>query len=405
MTRYILRRLLSGLVTLWGISLITFAVIQFTPGDPAQIQVAGIQDRRVSAEMYEQLREYYGLDRPLIVQYWNWLTRLVGMERVYSVRLLATPTEPTDALIAEVKKFYPDLPDAEIHVLLERLPLTLGSRADRVWAEEAKARLELAGARASTSTRFRLVLFDLGRSFHDGLPVATKIGNAFWPTVTVAGISIFVAFLISVPIGIYSAARQNGPFDKIVSTTLYMLYSIPSYVMGMILILVLGVWLELLPFRGMRSDSFHLLSPLGQLWDYARHYVMITFCFTFGSLAYYSRFVRQNLLEVIRQDYIRTARAKGLGETKVVLKHAFVNSLIPFITLLGLTFPAILSGSVILETMFNWPGIGRLYFESVLQRDYPTLMALNFITAAMVLGGTLLADLAYGLVDPRVSYD
>ncbi len=325
MLRYITRRFLSGLVTLWGITLLTFFVIQLAPGDPAQIQTASIQDRRVSAEMYNQLREYYGLDRPIPVQYAQWLGRLVTL--------------------------------------------------------------------------------DLGRSFHDGLPVKTKIANAFWPTVTVAMLSLVIAFIISIPIGVYSAARQDGPFDKIVSTFLYMLYSVPSYVMGMLLILLLGVKLNWLPFRGMRSDEFDMLSPTGQLWDYARHFVMITFCFTFGSLAYYSRFVRQNLLEVIRQDYIRTARAKGLGETTVILRHAFVNSLIPFITLLGLTFPALLGGSVILETMFNWPGIGRLYFESVLQRDYPTLMALNFITAAMVLAGTLMADLAYGLVDPRVSYE
>lgn len=325
MLKYIARRLGWGLVTLWGITLITYGVIRLAPGDPAKLQVYSIQDKRVSADMYKRLSEYYGLNEPVYKQYFKWLGRL------------ATG--------------------------------------------------------------------NLGQSFADGLPVSRKIANAFWPTVTVAAISLFVAFLISVPIGVYSAARQNGPFDKTVSTILYMLYSVPSYVMGMLLILYFGVKLDLLPFSGMRSIDHEQLSATGKAWDYARHYVMITFCFTFGSLAYYSRFVRQNLLEVIRQDYIRTARAKGLGEGRVILKHAFVNSLIPFITLLGLTFPALLSGSVILETMFNWPGIGRLYFESVMQRDYPTLMALNFITAAMVLAGTLLADLAYGLADPRVTYD
>ena len=133
--------------------------------------------------------------------------------------------------------------------------------------------------------------------------------------------------------------------------------------------------------------------------------MMITFCFTFGNLAYYARFVRQNLLEVIRQDYVRTARAKGLPERTVILRHAFRNSLIPLVSLIGLTFPFVLSGSVILEYMFNWPGLGRLYFESVLGRDYPTIMALNFITAVLVLVTTFVADLAYGWVDPRVSYE
>lgn len=316
---------MTGLVTLLGITIITFVIIQLAPGDPAEIKTMGIQDLRVSTRVYEQLRDYYGLDKPIAVQYFSWLKRLVTG--------------------------------------------------------------------------------NLGNSFQDGLKVSSKIRAALWPTMSVSLISIALSFLISVPIGIYSAARQDGPFDRIVSTFLYMLYSVPSYVMGMFLILYLGVKFNLLPFRGMHSDNFSQLSTTGQWLDYGKHYLMITFCFTFGSLAYYSRFVRQNLIEVIRQDYIRTARAKGVSEPVVILHHAFRNSLIPFVTLLGLTFPAILSGSVILENMFNWPGLGRLYFESVLMRDYPTLMALNFISALLVLLGTLFADLAYGLVDPRVSYE
>jgi peptide/nickel transport system permease protein len=144
---------------------------------------------------------------------------------------------------------------------------------------------------------------------------------------------------------------------------------------------------------------------LSRFADSAKHYVLITVCFTVGSLAYYSRFVRQNLLEVVRQDYIRTARAKGISERRVIIHHAFRNTLIPFVSLLGLTLPFILGGSVILEKMFNWPGIGWLYFESVMNRDLPTIMGLNFMTAALVLFFTLLADLAYGLVDPRISHD
>jgi len=325
MIQYLIRRTLTGLVTLFGITLVTFVVIQLAPGDPVELRAGETQDVETSARVYEQLRAYYGLDQPIVVQYGRWIGRL------------------------------------------------------------------LTG--------------NLGNSFFDGRKVTAKVGDAIWPTLSVALLSLGIAFIFSVPIGIFSAARQGGLFDRIGSTVLYMLYSIPSYVMGMVLILLVGVYWDLLPFRGMRSDNFDELTAWGQFLDYAKHYVMITFCFTFGSLAYYSRFVRQNLLEVVRQDYIRTARAKGLGEAAVIVKHAFVNSLIPFITLLGLTFPFVLSGSVILEYMFNWPGIGRLYFESVLQRDYPVIMALNFITAVMVLAATLLTDLAYGLVDPRVSYE
>ena len=325
MWQYVARRVAVGFVTLFGITVVSFGIIQLAPGDPAQLQTSQIADASVSQRVYEQLRELYGLDQPIHVQYFSWLGRI------------------------------------------------------------AKG--------------------DLGSSFHDGRRVSRKIGEALWPTLSVALISLFATLLISLPIGIYSAVHQGGPFDRTTSTALYMLYSIPSYVMGMLLILFFGVNLDLLPFRGMRSDNFSELGTFGQFWDLAKHYVMITFCFTFANLAYYARFVRQNLLEVIRQDYVRTARAKGLDERAVILRHAFINSLIPLISLIGLTFPFVLSGSVILEYMFNWPGLGRLYFESVLGRDYPTIMALNFITAVLVLLTTLLADLAYGLVDPRVTYD
>jgi peptide/nickel transport system permease protein len=325
MLLYLARRIASGLATLFGITIVSFGVIQLAPGDPAQLQTAQIADAAVSQRVYEQLRQLYGLDQPLHVQYGRWMARLAGG--------------------------------------------------------------------------------DLGNSFHDGRRVSRKIGEALWPTLSVALLSLAATLVVALPLGILAAVRQGGPFDKISSTVLYMLYSVPSYVMGMLLILYLGVKLDLLPFRGMRSDHHSELSTWGQLWDLGKHYVMITFCFTFGNLAYYARFVRQNLLEVIRQDYVRTARAKGLPERTVILRHAFRNSLIPLVSLIGLTFPFVLSGSVILEYMFNWPGLGRLYFESVLGRDYPTIMALNFITAVLVLVSTFVADLAYGWVDPRVTYD
>jgi len=322
---YIIRRSLTGLITLFGITVITFFIVQMAPGDPAEMQTAQITDASVSIEMYEQLRAYYNLDKPMPVQYFLW-----------------------------VKK---------------------------------------------------LVILDFGKSFHDGRKVIDKIKDALWPTLSVAMLSVFLTYLFSLPIGIYSAVKQGKWFDRISSTIVYALYSVPAYVIGMVLIFYVGVKLDLLPFRGMKSDDYESMSAGGQMLDLAKHYIMITLCFTLGNLAYFSRFARQNLLEVIRQDYIRTARAKGLTEWTVILKHAFPNTLIPLITLMSLTLPFILSGSVILEYMFNWPGLGRLFFDSILRRDYPTIMAMSFITATLVLIGTLLADIAYALVDPRVSYD
>jgi peptide/nickel transport system permease protein len=325
MLQYTARRIAIAFVTLVGVTIVNFGIIQLAPGDPAQLQTSQIADAAVSQRVYEQLRELYGLDKPIHIQYLTWLGRI------------ATG--------------------------------------------------------------------DFGSSFHDGRRVGSKIREALWPTLSVALISWFLTLAIAVPMGIYSAVRQGGHFDRISSTSLYMLLAVPNYVMGIMLILYFGVKLDWLPFRGMRSDDFSELALLAQWWDLVKHYVMITFCFTFGNLAFFSRFVRGNLLEVIRQDYVRTARAKGLNERAVILRHAFVNSLGPLISLFALVIPTTLGGSVILEYMFNWPGIGRLFFESLLSRDYPTIMALTLIPSLLVLVTTLLADLAYGLVDPRVSID
>lgn len=326
MLAYTLRRLLLAIPTLFGISLVTFVVINLAPGDPASVRADSVMDPRVSARVYDQLREYYGLDRPLHVRYLDWLRRIVT--------------------------------------------------------------------------------FDFGNSMTpDARKVSTKIMERLPATLSLALLSLALGFALAIPIGILSGAYRNGWFDTISSTILYALYAVPSYVMAIPLILWVSIELDLLPFQGMVSDNYATLSTSGKILDLAQHYILITFCFTYGALAYQTRFVRQNLLEVFKQDYILTARAKGVDEATVIIKHGFRNTLIPLVTLFGLTFPQILGGSVILEVMFNWPGIGRLFFESILQRDYPTIMALSFITAMLVLLGTLIADLLYAVVDPRVRYE
>jgi peptide/nickel transport system permease protein len=251
-----------------------------------------------------------------------------------------------------------------------------------------------------------LVTGDLGRSMStSGTPVVELVGPAFWPTLSVSLLGLLIAFALAVPIGIYSAWKHDGPFDRIVGFILYALHSVPSYVGAIVLILFVSIRWDLLPFRGMRSDTYQSLSGGEKTADLLRHMVLYVTCTTYVSLAYYSRFVRQNLLEVIRQDYIRTARAKGLPGHVVVLRHAFRNTLIPFVTLLGLVFPSLISGSVILEVIFNWPGLGRLLYDSILQRDYPVVMALTSASALLVLIGTLIVDMLYGVIDPRVSHD
>jgi peptide/nickel transport system permease protein len=154
----------------------------------------------------------------------------------------------------------------------------------------------------------------------------------------------------------------------------------------------------------MTSDNHQTLSPSGKLFDIVWHAVLPVICSTYGSLAYYTRFVRANLQEVIRQDYIRTARAKGAGPMRVLVRHAFRNTLIPLVTLVGLTLPYLLSGSIVLEQVFSWPGMGRMYFESINARDYPVIMGLTLLFSTLALVGQLVADVLYAVVDPRVSY-
>ena len=154
----------------------------------------------------------------------------------------------------------------------------------------------------------------------------------------------------------------------------------------------------------MTSDNYTTLSTAAKAWDILQHSILPIICFTYGSLAYYSRFVHANLEEVIRQDYIRTARAKGVPPGRVIWHHAFRNTLIPLVTLMGLTLPSLLSGAVILEQIFGWPGMGRLFFEAISQRDYDTLMGLTLMFSVLTLLGQLLADVLYAVVDPRVTY-
>ncbi|NIM20527.1 MAG: ABC transporter permease subunit [Candidatus Latescibacteria bacterium] len=251
----------------------------------------------------------------------------------------------------------------------------------------------------------RLITLDFGTSFLDDRQVIEKILERLPATLILNVTALLFALLLSIPLGLYSAVRQYSLFDKVNGVILYMLYSLPDFWVALILIMFLGVKLKLLPFFGIESMNAKEMGFFAYFWDRILHMVMPTFCLTYGSLAFLSRFVRGSTLEVIRKDYIRTARAKGLEEKAVLYKHVFKNTLIPILTLLGILLPTIISGSVILEYIFSWPGIGALFFGAVLSRDYPTVMGLSFITAVMVLLSTLVADLLYAWADPRITYD
>ncbi len=291
-------------------------------------------------------------------------------------------------------------------------PVELISRGEmdaRISPESYQAMLHLYGLDDPVHVRYatwlkRLATLDFGNSFLDHRPVIDKIMERLPNTVFLNVTSLLIAFVLSIPLGLYAALHQHSKVDKVSGTALYVLYSLPEFWVALLLIMLFGVELRWLPFHGMESVDARKLGFAGYWWDRFLHAILPTVCLTYGSLAYLSRFARGSSLEVVRQDYIRTARAKGLDEASIVYRHVFRNTMIPMVTLLGLFLPTLISGSVIVESIFSWPGVGDLFFTSVRARDYPVVMGLSFITAVMVLISTLLADLLYAWADPRVTY-
>ena len=329
MLNYLIRRLLTGLVTLLLITFIIFGLIRNMPGTPLTMDMAE-QDpsRKISDVDLKRLEKIYGLDKHWTAAYVQWLGNLARV--------------------------------------------------------------------------------DLGRSFHEKKPVRTVIGQRIFPTLLLSVTSLSLTYLLAVPMGLFATVRRGKPDERVLSTLLYMLYSLPSFVAALLLLVLFYQNLEGTPFQlqpGMKSGNYDELSTLGKTWDVFKHMILPVTCYTYGALAYLSRFVKANMEEVIRQDYIRTARAKGVGPFGVIVNHAFRNTLIPFVTLIGLTLPGLLSGSIILERIFTWPGMGQLFLEAISSRDYPVIMGLTLVFSILTLLGQLLADVLYAVVDPRVTYN
>jgi peptide/nickel transport system permease protein len=257
----------------------------------------------------------------------------------------------------------------------------------------------------------RVAKFDFGESFtSDRRPVMQKIWDTKQPlidrklfiTFMINVISMFFIFLIALPIGISSATHPYSLYDKIATTSVFVGFAIPGFWLALLLMMLFGIYLDWLPISGLKSIQYESLSFFGKIWDRAQHLILPVFVSSFGGLAGLSRYMRSSMLEVIRQDYITTARAKGLTEKKVIYKHALRNALLPIITLLGLSVPGLIGGSVIFEQVFGIPGMGQLFYQSVMSRDYPLVMAILTIGGILTLAGNLLADIGYMIADPRI---
>jgi peptide/nickel transport system permease protein len=322
MVNYIIRRLLGIVPLALGITIISFMIIHLAPGKPTTIQQS--LNPKVSLETRERLDKLYGLDKPLHIQYVNWLNKLIK--------------------------------------------------------------------------------FDFGRSFGDDRPVIDKILERIPVTLTINLLSLLLVFLIAIPLGVKSAINPNQLFDKTTTIFVFLGFAMPTFWLALILMNLFGIQLGWLPISGIKSLDFEYFSGWTKFTDMSRHLFLPVAISSVGGLAGVSRYMRSSMIEALNQPYIYTARAKGLSENSVVYKHALRNAILPIVTILGLSIPGLLGGSVIFESIFALPGIGRLFYEAVMMRDYPLIMAEVVLGAILTMLGNLIADIAYAYVDPRIKY-
>jgi len=250
----------------------------------------------------------------------------------------------------------------------------------------------------------KMARFDFGRSFLDNRPVMEKIAERLPLTVGINVLSLAVVFLIAIPVGIKAATKAGGAFDTAATFSSFLLLAAPTFWLALLLMQLVCIRLGWLPISGIRSLDFEYFGFWQRFWDICRHLVLPVSVSSLGGLAVISRYMRSSMLEALSQPYIYTARAKGLPRRQVLYKHALRNALLPIVTLVGLSIPGLLGGSVIFESIFALPGLGKLFFEAVMTRDLPLIMAEVVLGALLTLLGNLLADISYAYVDPRIRY-
>lgn len=322
MLNYIIRRALGIIPLLLGITIISFAIIHLAPGKPTNLQQS--LNPKISPESRERLTKIYGLDKPLHIQYINWLNRLVR--------------------------------------------------------------------------------FDFGRSFSDDRPVLEKISERIPVTLTINILSLLFTLIVAIPLGISCAIKQNKPFDKIMTVFVFVSFSIPTFWLALLLMNLFGIKLGWFPISGIKSLDFEYFNLGEKIIDLTGHLILPIFVSSITSLAGISRYMRSSMIETLNQPYIYTARAKGLNNKQVIYKHALRNAILPIVTILGLSIPGLLGGSIIFESIFAIPGIGRLFYEAVMMRDYPLIMAEVVLGGGLTMLGNLVADISYAYVDPRIRY-
>jgi peptide/nickel transport system permease protein len=328
------------------VSIVLFTLVNLAPGGPL---AARGQVRHMPTAQIELLKRQFGLDQPPVMRYIFWL---VGNDWT-----------------------------------------KVDTNGDGIKDSPGQAKGILRG--------------DFGVSYRTRKPVTDSIGTYLKNTVYLMSVTLIVVAIIAIPIGVLSAVRQYSVFDIIVTTLSFIGQAIPEFWLGLILILIFYVWLKnpltgdaLLPAGGMYTLGIGF-----SLIDWTKHLILPVTMGVVGWVTWYSRFLRSSMLDVIHQDYVRTARAKGLKERDVLFKHALRNALLPLVTIFALDLPYIFAGSLYVEILFSWPGMGRLYYQAALDRDYPMLMAILTLGTVVVIFSNLLADVVYAKLDPRIHYD
>lgn len=424
MLTYLLRRLLLMPPTLIGMTAIVFFVVANAPGGIGASLLSRTgemrPDERRAREEY--LNQRYGLDKPKYIQYLRWLNKVSpvgfavwqpGDEAVKAAAAVEAEKEaPTAKLLAEKR-----LELARVDLVTER------ERADTLNAEVRRLEAELKDIRVGPDagdlkwTSPRIKVPDLGDSFVRSRPVSALVGEALPRTLMLQAIALPISYTLAIWLGIQQAKRRGKTFDYSVSGLTLAVWSIPSIWVATLLIgfLANDQYLRIFPTTGLNSLGAATMPFLpytdasgawrtGWLLDRVYHILLPLICLTYGSFAFLSRLTRGALLDNLYADFVRTARAKGLSERVVLYRHAFRNSLIPLITVIANLLPAMIAGSVIVETVFGIQGMGRLFVEAAQQRDFELMLSLTLVVAILQLTGYLLADIGYALADPRVSY-
>ena len=396
MTAYLIRRVLQSILVVFVSAVASYVLLSFAPGGPLTglRQITQSARFKITEEDIARIRASFELDLNLPVRFSRWL---IGV--------------PRGPLVIGGKEYFGEL------VVGCRKPIEaefLNSRGvldvKVVGCKEEVLLKDIVGRRTSRGILFGD--FGLSWSILRDRPVSDLIASRIPKTLQLIGLSTLLSLLIGIPLGIYSAVKQYSKFDYIFTTLAFMGTAMPSFFFGLLFILIFSILpknagLTYLPSalsESIRGYTIPLIGAVvaGSAKDRILHMILPVAVLTILNIAGWSRFIRASMLDVLRQDYVRTARAKGLSQNMVIMKHALRNALIPFVTIVVFTIPGLFGGAIITESIFSWPGMGRLYILALGSYDYPVAMALFFITAVLVVIATLLRDVLYTIVDPRI---